>query len=70
MTDDTMELTHQDLTQAIDRIIQQLEVIDASAIFNTLNVGMFDVPEVTRVLNMYKTRILVDAHAKGALEWK
>ena len=70
MTDETMELTHYDLVEAIDRIVQQLEVIDASAIFDRLNVGLFDPDEVIKVLTMYKNKVIVDAHQKGALEWK
>jgi len=70
MKDDTMELTHQDLTESLDRIIQQLEIFDNSAIVKDLNLGIFDPEEVIKVLQMYKSKIVVDAHKKGVLEWK
>lgn len=70
MTDDTMELTHYDLVEALDRIMQQLDVIDNSAIFSKLNVGLFDPDEVKKVLALYKNKVVVDAHQKGFLEWK
>ena len=70
MKDDTMELTHQDLVEALDRIIQQLEVFDDSAIVKNLNLGMFDPEELAKVLLTYKSKIVVDAHRKGILEWK
>lgn len=70
MKDDTMELTHQDLTESLDRIIQQLEIFDNSAIVKDLSLGIFDPEEVIKVLQMYKSKIVVDAHKKGVLEWK
>ena len=70
MTEDTMELTHQDLVEALDRIIQQLEVFDDSSIVKSLNLGMFDPEELAKVLLTYKSKIVVDAHKKGILEWK
>ena len=65
-----MELTHQDLVEAFDRVIQQLKVIDNSKIFTTLNVGMFDIEDAVRVLTGFKSKLIVDAHQKGILEWK
>jgi hypothetical protein len=70
MKDDTMELTHQDLTESLDRIIKQLEIFDNSAIVKDLSLGIFDPEEVIKVLQMYKSKIVVDAHKKGVLEWK
>ena len=70
MTDETMELTHQDLVEAFERVLQQLEIIDDSAIFKGINTGMFDIEEVTTVLLSFKSKLLVDAHRKGILEWK
>jgi hypothetical protein len=67
---DSMELTHQDLVEAFDRVIQQLKVIDSSKIFTTLNVGMFDIEDAVRVLTGFKGKLIVDAHTKGILEWK
>jgi hypothetical protein len=65
-----MELTHQDLVEAIDRMIQQLEVFDDAAIVKSLNLGMFDPEEMIKVLYTYKNKVIVDAHRKGVLEWK
>ncbi len=65
-----MELTHQDLVEAFDRVIQQLEIIDNSKIFTALNVGMFDIDDAVRVLTGFKAKLIVDAHQKGILEWK
>ena len=70
MTDETMELTHQDLVEAFDRVVHQLEIIDDSAIFKGINTGMFNIEEVTTVLLSFKSKLLVDAHRKGILEWK
>jgi hypothetical protein len=70
MTDDTMELTHQDLVEALDRIIRQLEVIDNAAIMKSLNLGMFDIEEMIKLVILYKSKVVVDAHKKGVLEWK
>lgn len=70
MKDATMELTHQDLVEALDRMIQQLEVFDDAAIVKTLNLGMFDPEEMIKVLYTYKNKVIVDAHRKGVLEWK
>lgn len=67
---DSMELTHQDLVEAFDRVIQQLKVIDDSKIFTALNVGMFDIDDAVRVLTTFKGKLIVDAHQKGILEWK
>lgn len=70
MTDDTMELTHQDLVEALDRIIRQLEIVDDSAIIKSLNLGMFDIDEMVKIVMLYKSKVIVDAHKKGVLEWK
>ena len=70
MTDETMELTHQDLVEAFERVLQQLEIIDDSAIFKGINTGMFDIEEVAKVLLSFKSKLLVDAHKQGILEWK
>jgi hypothetical protein len=35
-----------------------------------LNLGMFDPEELAKVLLTYKSKIVVDAHRKGILEWK
>ncbi len=70
MTDETMELTHQDLILAFDRVMQQLEIIDDSAVFKTINTGMFDIDEMAKVLTSFKNKVLVDAFKKGTLEWK
>lgn len=70
MTDDTMELTHQDLVEALDRIIRQLEVIDNAAIMKSLNLGMFDIEEMIKLVVLYKSKVVVDAHKQGVLEWK
>jgi hypothetical protein len=70
VSDDTMGLTHQDLVEAFDRVIQQLKVIDESTIFKNINVGMFDIEDALRVLSGFKGKLIVDAHQKGALEWK
>ena len=70
MTDDTMELTHQDLVEALDRIVRQLEVIDNAAIMKSLNLGMFDIEEMIKLVVLYKSKVVVDAHKKGVLEWK
>jgi len=70
MTDETMELTHQDLVTAFDRVLQQLEIIDDSTVFKGINTGMFDIGEVTKVLLSFKSKLVVDAHKKGILEWK
>jgi|694.fasta_scaffold42126_3 hypothetical protein len=70
MTDDTMELTHQDLVEALDRIIRQLEVLDNAAIMKSLNLGMFDIEEMIKIVVLYKSKVVVDAHKQGVLEWK
>jgi hypothetical protein len=70
MTDDTMELTHQDLVEALDRIIRQLEVLDNAAIMKSLNLGMFDIEEMIKLVVLYKSKVVVDAHKQGVLEWK
>jgi hypothetical protein len=70
MTDDTMELTHQDLVEALDRIIRQLEVLDNAAIMKSLNLGMFDIDEMIKIVVLYKSKVVVDAHKQGVLEWK
>ena len=70
MTGETMELTHQDLVEAFDRVLQQLEIIDDSAIFKGINTGMFDIEEVAKVLLSFKSKLINDAHKKGILEWK
>ncbi len=70
MTDETMELTHQDLILAFDRVMEQLEIIDESAVFKTINTGMFDIDEITKVLISFKNKVVVAAYIKGALEWK
>jgi len=70
MTDDTMELTHQDLAEALDRIIRQLEVLDNSKIMASLNLGMFDIEEMVKLVLLYKSKVVVDAHERGVLEWK
>ncbi len=70
MTDDTMELTHQDLVEALDRIVRQLEVIDNAAIMKSLNLGMFDIEEMIKLVVLYKSKVVVDAHKQGVLEWK
>jgi hypothetical protein len=66
----TMELTHQDLVMAFDRIVEQLEAADKSAILRSLDLGMFDTEDLIRVLRGFKSRVIVDAHLKGVLEWK
>lgn len=65
-----MELTHQDLVEAFDRVCQQLEVIEDSVIYRDLNKSMFDIEEVLKVLGNLKSRVILDAHKKGILEWK
>ena len=70
MTDETMELTHQDLVEAFDRVMKQLEIIDGSSVFKGINTGMFNIEEVTTVLLSFKSKLLVDAHKQGILEWK
>jgi len=65
-----MELTHQDLVEAFDRVIKQLEIVDKSKIFKAINVGMFDIDDAVRVLTGFKGKLIVDAHTKGILEWK
>jgi len=70
MTDDTMELTHQDLVEALDRIIRQLEVLDNAAIIKSLNLGLFDIEEMIKIVVLYKSKVVVDAHKQGVLEWK
>jgi len=70
MTDDTMELTHQDLAEALDRIVRQLEVLDNAAIMKSLNLGMFDIEEMIKLVVLYKSKVVVDAHKQGVLEWK
>jgi hypothetical protein len=70
MTDDTMELTHQDLVEALDRIVRQLEVLDNAAIMKSLNLGMFDIEEMIKLVVLYKSKVVVDAHKQGVLEWK
>lgn len=65
-----MELTHQDLVEAFDRVIKQLEIVDKSKIFKAINVGMFDIDDAVRVLSGFKGKLIVDAHQKGILEWK
>ena len=70
MTDDTMELTHQDLVEALDRIVRQLEVLDNSKIMSSLNLGMFDIDEMVKIAILYKSKVVVDAHKQGVLEWK
>jgi len=70
MTDDTMELTHQDLVEALDRIIRQLEVLDNATIMKSLNLGMFDIEEMIKLVVLYKSKVVVDAHKQGVLEWK
>lgn len=65
-----MELTHQDLVEAFDRVCQQLEVIEDSVIYRDLNKSMFDIEEVLKVLGNLKSRVVLDAHKKGILEWK
>lgn len=70
MKDDTMELTHQDLVEVLDRMIKQLEVFDEAAIVKSLNLGMFDPEAMIKVLYTYKNKVIVDAHRKGVLEWK
>ena len=70
MTDETMELTHQDLVEAFDRVMKQLEIIDGSSVFKGINTGMFNIEEVTTVLLSFKSKLIVDAHRKGILEWK
>lgn len=67
---ESMELTHQDLVEAFDRVIKQLEIVDKSKIFKAINVGMFDIDDAVRVLTGFKGKLIVDAHAKGILEWK
>jgi hypothetical protein len=70
VTDDTMELTHQDLVEALDRIARQLEVLDNAAIMKSLNLGMFDIEEMIKLVVLYKSKVVVDAHKQGVLEWK
>ena len=70
MTDETMELTHQDLVEAFDRVLQQLEIIDDSAIFKGINTGMDNIYEVAKVLLSFQRKLIIDAHRKGILEWK
>jgi hypothetical protein len=70
MTDETMELTHQDLILAFDRVIQQLTIIEESKVFSGINTGMFDIEEMTKVLISFKNKVVVDAYTKGTLEWK
>jgi len=70
VTDDTMELTHQDLVEALDRIVRQLEVLDNAAIMKSLNLGMFDIEEMIKLVVLYKSKVVVDAHKQGVLEWK
>jgi len=70
MIDDTMELTHQDLVEALDRIVRQLEVLDNAAIMKSLNLGMFDIEEMIKIVVLYKSKVVVDAHKQGVLEWK
>ena len=70
MTDETMELTHQDLVEAFERVLQQLEIIDDSTVFKGINTGMFDIEEVAKVLLSFKSKLIIDAHRKGILEWK
>jgi hypothetical protein len=65
-----MELTHQDLVEALDRIIRQLEVLDNAAIMKSLNLGMFDIEEMIKIVVLYKSKVVVDAHKQGVLEWK
>lgn len=70
MTDETMELTHQDLVLAFDRVMEQLEIIDDSEVFKGINTGMFDIDEITKVLISFKSKVIIDAFRKGTLEWK
>ena len=70
MIGETMELTHQDLVEAFDRLLQQLEIIDDSAIFKNINTSMFKIEDVANDLLSFKSRLIIDAHEKGILEWK
>ena len=67
---ESMELTHQDLVEAFDRVIKQLEIVDKSKIFKAINVGMFNIDDAVELLIGFKAKLIVDAHQKGILEWK
>ena len=67
---ESMELTHQDLVEAFDRVIKQLEIIDKSKIFKAINIGMFNIDDAVELLVGFKGKLIVDAHTKGILEWK
>lgn len=70
MTDETTELTHQDLVEAFDHVVQQLEIIGDSAIFKNIDTGMFGFEEVAKDLLSFKRELIIDAQRKGILEWK
>jgi hypothetical protein len=65
-----MELTHQDLAEAIDRVISQIRVVASSKIYMDLKKTMFDLDDIDNVLQNVKSRLVTDAYKKGVLEWK
>jgi hypothetical protein len=36
----------------------------------SLNLGMFDIEEMIKIVVLYKSKVVVDAHKQGVLEWK
>lgn len=70
MSSDSMELTHQDLAEAIDRVINQIRVVASSKIYIDLKKTMFDLDDIDNVLQNVKSRLVTDAYKKGVLEWK
>jgi len=70
MSSDSMELTHQDLAEAIDRVISQIRVVASSKIYMDLKKTMFDLDDIDNVLQNVKSRLVTDAYKKGVLEWK
>jgi hypothetical protein len=70
MSSDSLELTHQDLAEAIDRVISQIRVVASSKIYMDLKKTMFDLDDIDNVLQNVKSRLVTDAYKKGVLEWK
>lgn len=67
---DDVELSHQDIHEALSHMQEGIHRIRRSGVYSSMESGMFDLEDIARMLKVLQARLVVDAHEKGALEWK